>query len=201
MPGWTRIVLSIVRSSSTAPNYGLYGMRQRATVAARTCSGCTRGRSTPLSVSESGLGTDTEAGSVFGPLQKSFTSDIVAFRLIDVIQQCNQIFGGRATLSAVALDSSGNVFENGIEHIGYRSPTWGRRSRILGTNSEPRISAECRGLNYALNNENAQETRIKRVKAKTLDDTQGDEADFVFVDYTATSHPGFTTAPFHSRPN
>jgi hypothetical protein len=55
--------------------------------------------------------------------------------------------------------------------------------------------------NYALNNENAQETRIKRVKAKTLDDTQGDEADFVFVDYTATSHPGFTTAPFHSRPN
>jgi hypothetical protein len=49
-------------------------------------------------------------------------------------------------LSAVALDSSGNVFENGIEHIGYRSPTWGRRSRILGTNSEPRISAECRGL-------------------------------------------------------
>lgn len=35
MPEWTQIVLSIVRSSSTAPNYGLDGMRQPATVAAR----------------------------------------------------------------------------------------------------------------------------------------------------------------------
>lgn len=35
MPGWTWIVLSIVRSSSNAPNYSLDGMRQRATVAAR----------------------------------------------------------------------------------------------------------------------------------------------------------------------
>ncbi|KAL6356470.1 hypothetical protein LRP88_10067 [Fusarium phalaenopsidis] len=35
MAGWTRIALSIVRSSSNPPNYGLDGMRQRATVAAR----------------------------------------------------------------------------------------------------------------------------------------------------------------------
>ncbi|RSL65417.1 hypothetical protein CEP54_004286 [Fusarium duplospermum] len=35
MPGWTRIVLGIVRSSSNPLNYGLDGMRQRATVAAR----------------------------------------------------------------------------------------------------------------------------------------------------------------------
>ena len=35
-----------------------------------------------------------------------------------------------------------------------------------------------------------------RVKAKTLDDAQGDEAGFVFVEYTAVSHPGFTTESF-----
>ncbi|KAJ4197823.1 hypothetical protein NW755_000521 [Fusarium falciforme] len=35
MPGWTRVVLSIVRSSRNPPNYGLDGMRQRATAAAR----------------------------------------------------------------------------------------------------------------------------------------------------------------------
>lgn len=35
-----------------------------------------------------------------------------------------------------------------------------------------------------------------RVKAKTLDEAQGDEADFAFVDYTAGSHPGVTTEPF-----
>jgi hypothetical protein len=51
---------------------------------------------------------------VLDPLQKSFTSDIVTFRLVDVIQQCNQIFGGRATLSAVALDGSSDVFEMGL---------------------------------------------------------------------------------------
>ncbi|RSL65418.1 hypothetical protein CEP54_004287 [Fusarium duplospermum] len=35
-----------------------------------------------------------------------------------------------------------------------------------------------------------------RVKAKTLDKAQGDEADFAFVDHTAVSHPGFNTEPF-----
>lgn len=35
----------------------------------------------------------------------------MSFRLIDVIQQCNRIFGGKATLSAVALDGNDDVFK------------------------------------------------------------------------------------------
>lgn len=37
---------------------------------------------------------------------------------------------------------------------------------------------------------------MAHVKAKTLDDAQGDEADFVFGDYVAVSHPGFTSESF-----
>ncbi|KAF3060447.1 hypothetical protein CFAM422_011137 [Trichoderma lentiforme] len=35
-----------------------------------------------------------------------------------------------------------------------------------------------------------------RIKIKTLDESQGDEADFVFVDFVAVSHPRFTRESF-----
>ncbi|RSL62753.1 hypothetical protein CEP53_004661 [Fusarium sp. AF-6] len=37
---------------------------------------------------------------------------------------------------------------------------------------------------------------LTRLKVKTLDDAQGDEADIVFVDYVAVNHPGFTAESF-----
>ncbi|RSM14479.1 hypothetical protein CDV31_005368 [Fusarium ambrosium] len=37
---------------------------------------------------------------------------------------------------------------------------------------------------------------LTRLKVKTLDDSQGDEADIVFVDYVTVSHPGFTAESF-----
>lgn len=40
------------------------------------------------------------------------------------------------------------------------------------------------------------EEAYRRIKIKTLDESQGDEADFVFVDFVAVSHPGFTGESF-----
>ncbi|EEU44747.1 uncharacterized protein NECHADRAFT_84818 [Fusarium vanettenii 77-13-4] len=37
---------------------------------------------------------------------------------------------------------------------------------------------------------------LTRLKVKTLDDAEGDEADIVFVDYVAVNHPGFTAESF-----
>lgn len=51
-----------------------------------------------------------------------------------------------------------------------------------------------RSLKFKCENGDLPRDACERVKVKTLDDAQGDEADIVFVDYTAVSHPGFTTA-------
>lgn len=39
-----------------------------------------------------------------------------------------------------------------------------------------------------------------RIKIKTLDESQGDEADFDFVDFVAVSHPRFTRESFRITP-
>ncbi|KAL6701247.1 hypothetical protein J3F84DRAFT_1633 [Trichoderma pleuroticola] len=36
----------------------------------------------------------------------------------------------------------------------------------------------------------------QRIKVKTLDESQAEEAGFVFADFVAVSHPGFTGEPF-----
>ncbi|KAI9158793.1 hypothetical protein HJFPF1_06791 [Paramyrothecium foliicola] len=58
------------------------------------------------------------------------------------------------------------------------------------------VVAYQRALRQMVKDRQLSEDDSARIKVKTIDDAQGDEADFVFVDFVTTSHQGFTGKDF-----
>ncbi|RMJ04652.1 hypothetical protein CDV36_014676 [Fusarium kuroshium] len=92
------------------------------------------------------------------------------------------------------LEHVGNILDSGLTGLGENS---GKPVNILVIALyRAQVTELLMEIKSLINQGRFSKDILTRLKVKTLDDAQGDEADIVFVDYVAVNHPGFTAESF-----